>query len=741
MPGSGLTCRDARGQGETLLACSVQSSAFAVADGFRDDDVKTHLFHGRGFGQWALGLALAAGVYAWAAPAPPESATSGDEEIRVALDSAFAPISAAPDGKAQGYAIDLMGIAAKRAALKPRFIAKATFADALTALQAHEVDVIVASARNDERLAYASFVGPYYSAQSVIVTRLDGGWNSIAALAGHTLAIDRSHYLIESLRRDAPSVRVVEYDTAPVAMRAVAQGDADAMVTNIEVAARLINAQYLGQLQVSGVVAGRPSELYFAVRNDRPELAARLSAGLAQVTDADRATLAGRWLRTIYEPGVPWTTIAAVGLPLGAALLGIIAIVSVYNRRLRAEIKRRDVAEQALASERDAALEQAAAKADFLSTMGHEIRTPLTAIAGGIDVLRTRALGDENLRLVERMHRASQYLVALLNDILDYAKLDAHRIAITLAPVDVGALVHQVAEEFEPLARIKGLELHYEGTPGPALMIDALRLRQVVANLIGNALKFTIEGRVTVVYAQETIDAQRARLTIRVIDTGIGIASTARPALFERFSRVHAVTRDIAGTGLGLAIVREIMQRQGGTVEVESQVGVGSTFTVSCEAELAGEAAPSAAEQAARDDTSLEGRHVLLVEDDALVRYVLSEQLNSMGCKVQTAASADEGLQALRNARFDAVVADLQLGAKDGTVLAQAVRHAAGEAGMAASRPVLVACSGDTSAATIRACLQAGFDAHLAKPATMSDLRAVLLRLLATPTHAGAPGR
>lgn len=705
--------------------------------------MKTHLFNTRTFGRSVFGLTLAACVWVWAAPAPPESVqpAPGDEEIRVALDSAFAPISSAVDGKAQGYAVDLMDIAAKRAALKPRFIAKPTFADALVALQAHEVDVIVAAAHNEERQAYASFVGPFYSAQSVIVTRLDGGWNSVAALAGRTLAIDRSHYLIESLRREAPRVRIVEYDTAPVAMRAVAQGDADAMVTNIEVAARLINAQYLGQLQVSGVVTGRPSELYFAVRNDRPELAARLSAGLAQVTDTDRATLAGRWLRTIYEPGVPWTTIAAVGLPLGAAMLGIIAIVSVYNRRLRAEIKRRDVAEQELASERDAAREQAAAKADFLSTMGHEIRTPLTAIAGGIDVLRTRALGDENLRLVERMQRASQYLVALLNDILDYAKLDAHRIAISLAPVDVGALVQHVAEEFEPLARIKGLELRYEGAAGPALMIDAMRLRQVVANLIGNALKFTIEGQVTVSYAQQAIDARRARLTIRVADTGIGIASTAKPALFERFSRVHAVTRDIAGTGLGLAIVREIMQRQGGTVEVDSQVGVGSTFTVTCEAELASEPGASAAEQRTSDDASLEGRHILLVEDDALVRYVLSEQLNSMGCTVQTAASADEGLQALRDAQFDAVVADLQLGAKDGTVLAHAVHRVTNEAGPDAPRPVLVACSGDTSASTIRACLQAGFDAHLAKPATMAELRAVLLRLLAMPGRAGAPGR
>lgn len=473
-----------------------------------------------------------------AAAQTPAPASNG-AEIRVALDSAFAPISFASDGQAQGYAADLMAIAAEHAALRPQFLLKPTFADALAALQAREVDVVVAAARNDERLAYAKFVGPYYSAQSVIVTRLDGGWNSIAGLSGHTLAIDRRHYLIESVRRETPGVRIIEYDTAPVAMAAVAHGEADAMVTNIEVAARLINAHYLGQLQVSGVVSGKPSELYFAVRSDRPDLVARLTQGLAQVTDADRAALAGRWLRTAYVPGVPWTTIAAVGLPLGAGLLGIIVIVSVYNRRLRAEIGRRALAEQALARERDAAREQAAAKADFLATMGHEIRTPLSAIAGGIELLRSRTVGDESLRLIERMQRASHYLVALLNDILDYAKLDAHRIEIKPAPTAVGELVQQVVEEFEPLARIKGLALHYEGAPAPRVMIDALRLRQVVANLIGNALKFTIEGGVTVRCAQTAIDAHRTRLLLQVSDTGIGIATTRPSRPCSRGSRAY----------------------------------------------------------------------------------------------------------------------------------------------------------------------------------------------------------
>lgn len=167
----------------------------------------------------------------------------------------------------------------------------------------------------------------------------------------------------------------------------------------------------------------------------------------------------------------------------------------------------------------------------------------------------------------------------------------------------------------------------------------------------------------------------------------------------------------------------------GGTVAVDSQVGVGSTFTVTCEVDLADEAEAAAAAQSEPTDTvALEGKRILLVEDDALVRYVVAEQLGSMGCAVQTAGSAEEGLRALHDAQFDAVMADLQLGRVDGTVLARAVHRAFAQATRGA-RPVLVACTGDTSPPTVQACLQAGFDAHLPKPATVADLRSVLTRL------------
>lgn len=678
---------------------------------------------------WTMGIAAAADIPT-PVPPQPDVAPAAFGEVRVVLDGAFAPISSADaSGRSAGYAIDLFASVARRAGLRHRFVAKPTFAEALRALRDREADVVVAAARNQERLAYASFVGPYYSAPSVIVTRLDGGWNSLEALADRKLAIDRSHYLIESIRAEMPRVRIVELDTARRAMQAVASGAADAMVTNIEVASRLINNEFLGKLQVTGVVTGRPSELFFAVRSDRPELAALLADELARTTATERSELAARWLRTTYAPGVPWRTIAAVGLPLLAALLTVIFVIGIFNGRLRAEVRRRRIVESDLAREHDHARAQAAAKADFLATVGHEIRTSLAALSGSVDLLQAGAADPGPGVLIGRIQRSSRYLVALLNDMLDYAKLDAHRIAIDPAPMRVGALVVEVVEDFEPLARAKGLTLRcVRPTEDAWVMADALRLRQVIANLVSNAIKYTTAGGVTVHHAQSLTANGRIAVSIDVADTGIGISAAQQSALFERYSRIHDAGDGIAGTGLGLAIVREIVHLMGGTVEVDSRVGQGSRFTVGFEAERTAAPQHAAPPASAPGVDRLFGRRIAIVEDEPVLRLVLAEQLKSMGCEVVSCATAQEAIAAVARERFDAIMTDLHLGGTDGVALAAALRQ-----GASGAQPVprLIAWTGDTSAAAAQACRQSGFDALLVKPTTMAELRSVLDRVLA----------
>ena len=642
-------------------------------------------------------------------------------EVRVGLDGQFAPISEGVADRASGYAIDLFHLIADKLGLRYRYFASPQFSVALEALKRREIDVLVAAMRTAERLPYADFVGPYYVAPSVIVSRMEGGWNSLAALSGRRLAIDRSHYLIPAIRRETPAVQLVEVDSVPGAFDAVLNDEADALVTHLEVATRLINQRYLGRLQISGVVEGRPSELYFAVRNDQPELVAALRRGLDGITSVERAELAARWLRVSYSPGVPWGRIAAFGIPLVLLLLGIIALFWRYNQRLRAEVAARRAAELALGKERDAAAAQAAAKADFLAAMGHEVRTPLAAISGGIDLLHNQRLEVQQQRLVDRMRRACRYLVDLLNDILDYAKLDAHRIAVQCAPAYASRVVREVVEEFEPLAQQRGLYLICETPPPPDIpvMLDARRVRQVVANLVVNAIKFTERGGVHVAVREVKRDDGRITLTLLVSDTGMGMDVAARAALFQRFSQVHEHAPSIGGSGLGLAIVRELVELMGGTVHVESTPGQGSTFSVIWTVDPSDQV-PEAIPAPALVADSARGR-ALVIEDDATVQFVLSEQMQALGYEVSAVETGQQALALLAQEPFDVVISDLSLPGMSGLDLARAVREL-----RLGAPPLLVAFTGDASDTTAQACITAGFARRLIKPVSLQELQQAL---------------
>jgi two-component system, NarL family, sensor histidine kinase EvgS len=506
-------------------------------------------------------------------------------ELRIGFDQGFGPINAlGDDGEPAGFAIELFLRAADIAGLRYRLEPQRTFEQGLTGVRERRLDVMLSTVRTGPRMEFASFVGPYYSAPSVLVSRLDGGWPNVASLAGRTLAIDRAHYLIPVIQREAPAVRVLEVETVEAAMETVARGEADAMITNLEVAASLIKRRFLGQLQVSGTVEGRPSELYFAVRSDSPELAEALRRGLDAIPENERAALANTWLRTEFHAGLSWSQVLGVGVPLLVVFVGGLGVSLLFNRRLQQHVQARRLVERQLQAERDAARAATAAKADFLAEMGHEVRTPLAGIAGGLSLLRHEPLGPKAQRLVEAMGRSADRLVELLNNLLDAAKLEAHKITLHESPVCVQRLVRELADEFRPAAQAKGLVLRVQGEeawPDPVLL-DPMRTRQVIANLVSNAIKFTREGTVALVLEPPAAAGPgRCRLVLHVSDTGPGVDPAVRDRLFERYAQ--APSSAPGGTGLGLAIVRELVSLMGGEVGVDSEVGRGTVFTVQLE--------------------------------------------------------------------------------------------------------------------------------------------------------------
>ncbi|MEO3711480.1 ATP-binding protein [Roseateles flavus] len=592
-------------------------------------------------------------------------------EIRVAYDAGFAPISyAAEDGEAKGLAVEIFRRTAEAAKIKYRLTAFPSFGTALAALKSGQADVVLAAVRSPERLEFATFVGPYYTSPSALVSRLDGGgWPSLDTLANGSLAIDQDHYLIPVIQREHPRLLLRVVPSVEQVLVAVADGRAEAGLANVEFAAAQIATRYAGRLQVSGTVDRHPSDLSFMVRADRPDVEAALRMGLTAVPERERHMLANALLRTKIPTGLQWRDVALTVAPFFAGLLGLLLATLLYARRLK-------LAREELRLQRDLARNEAQAKAAFLADVGHDVRTPLAALAKGLQLLQREPLGDKGRDMVGVLRGSAERLVELLNGLLDIARLEMGRLELMRRPGDLLQLVNEAVEQFRPMATARNLDLRVELPKHlPLLMLDSARTAQVVNNLLSNALKFTEQGFVRVTMTAKPVSVRLWKITLVVADTGVGMDETTRVRLFERFRQGPDAQRLHGGHGLGMSIVSQILQLAQGRVDVRSTPGQGTEVEVAVLMEEANQTEPLSRAQAARS--------VLLVDDDAVAQIVLGEQLRSKGFEVSVAATAEEALQRLHEGGIDVLISDANLGVdSSGLALAAQAKGGANGAGL-----------------------------------------------------------
>jgi signal transduction histidine kinase/DNA-binding response OmpR family regulator len=356
-------------------------------------------------------------------------------------------------------------------------------------------------------------------------------------------------------------------------------------------------------------------------------------------------------------------------------------LIEEANDMLEDRVARRTV--ELLAS-REEALQAARAKAAFLATMSHEIRTPLNGVVGMSTLLAETALDDEQADYLQTIRLSSDQLLAVINDILDFSKIESGKLDLEAEPLSPRNAIEEACDIAAPRAREKNLELIVDvpesargGLPAPpaAILGDVTRLRQVLINLINNAIKFTEKGEVTVTMRQlsKPADESRLRIEFRVSDSGIGIAPDRVGALFQAFTQVDAsTTRKYGGTGLGLAICKRLVELMGGEIGVESVPGKGSTFWFTI-------LAPAAEMPVAAmvDAAALIGKRALVVDDHVTNVRVLSRQLQLWGMQVSSAESGVEALRLLAQkglAKPDIIITDMHMPEMDGVSLAQAIK-------------------------------------------------------------------
>ena len=383
---------------------------------------------------------------------------------------------------------------------------------------------------------------------------------------------------------------------------------------------------------------------------------------------------------------------------------------------------------------RDAANAANVAKSQFLANMSHEIRTPLNGVLAMAEVMDRGELAPAQRERLDVVRQSGEQLLAVLNDVLDLSKIEAGKLELAAHDFDLTTLANTASESFAAMAGEKGLTFHLDVADEAKGVWhgDGDRLRQIFANLVSNAVKFTAKGAVTARF--EAADAGGLRLSVS--DTGIGIPQDKILTLFEKFTQADSsTTRQYGGTGLGLAICRELAQLMGGQISVLSEEGKGSTFIVELpfprgSAMPVAEAAPAAPEAATRSV------RVLAAEDNLVNQKVLKAIVEPMDVELALVADGQAAIEAWRTGEFDVILMDIQMPVMDGITAAKAIRAA--ERTERRPRTPILALTANALVHQVEEYLAVGMDGHVAKPIEISKLYDAMSRVLAEPVEAEA---
>ncbi|WP_454834274.1 ATP-binding protein [Pseudomonas lini] len=367
------------------------------------------------------------------------------------------------------------------------------------------------------------------------------------------------------------------------------------------------------------------------------------------------------------------------------------------------------------------------AKSDFLAMMSHELRTPMNGVLGMLQLLETTEMTEEQIEYAALASESTEHLLKVINDILDFSRIERSELELEHIPFNLADLIGSCAQSFQHSAAQRGLDLQLRVPEDMRVLQvqgDPTRIRQILVNLVGNALKFTERGRVTIEPQWQSLDHELLWFTCTVRDSGIGIPPASLELMFNAFQQADSsISRRYGGTGLGLPIARTLAERMGGTLRAQSEEGVGSVFTLEIPLALYKQPLPVLTPRGHSGNDHGEGRDVLLVEDNAVNRTVVEAMLRSLGFTVSVVTDGAQAVRSAESRTFDAILMDCRLPVIDGYEATRQIRQLPGCAAVPIIALTANALQGDREA-----CLSAGMNDYLAKPFKRTDLQQILQR-------------
>ena len=597
----------------------------------------------------------------------------------------YPPFHFAADDAAQGISIDYVRVMCMAHDLECDFAQGLTTSESIDSMRSPGgIAIQPGWQQNPERETLATFTQSYIASPFVIFQRQHSDRIlHMEDLLGKRVVVERNYAIHDLLKKRFPDLNLIETDFTTEALKTLAAGQADAYVSNLMAGHYLSLELGLPNIVVAAPAPFEPNNLSIAVRKDLPELASIIDKSIIAMTTDEHKNIRNRWMTVDFQQKTDYELVWKTAL----VFLIILAVVLAWVQVMRRQTAALSESEARLRKARDDADAANRAKSTFLANMSHELRTPLNAILGFSEMLSrdTEITGNKKEKIAVINH-SGEHLLEMINDVLDLSKIEAGRVELEPQAFELPRMLQDIGSMFEARAENAGLRFHLDRVSSlpPYITSDVSKLRQILFNLLGNAVKFTTEGSITLRTWTQAIkgDSSMVALHLEVKDTGPGIASEQMERIFEPFVQAKTFKTNTKGTGLGLAISKSFVELLDGKISAESEAGKGSVFHVSIPVALAEASEVVDLKAIRRNVLGLEygqpAWRVLVVEDSAENRLLLSSILHQAGFEIREAENGKEAVTLFQEWQPHFIWMDMRMPVMDGYKATAAIRELPG---------------------------------------------------------------